>query len=192
MISFAIFLVICAVIFWVITLFATIDGIWWWYIPTSFFLVTLYCQLIYAHYKSLADGILKKYPDLLDDDEKTFFKINAGIYLPPFQFIMKFITVEHASSISYVNLGSIIYSIVCCFFQQWWVAIFSISLFPYTLLVNIGNAFYSTPQDNVLNSIRRYYRLKKQNLKNATETDLALLEDKYNSIQSKLETIFNR
>jgi len=192
MFSFAFSLVICAVIFWVVNLFATIDGIWWWYIPTSFVLVTLFCQIMYSYYKSIADGILNKYPDLLDDDEKAFFKINAGIYLPPFKFIMKFFKAEHGSSIGYVNIGSIIYAIVCLFFQQWWVAIFSISFFPYNLLVNIANAFYGTPEDNFLNSVRRYYRLKKQSHKNISETELAFLEDQYFSIQSKLETIFNR
>lgn len=185
-------LLFTGIVFTVLFFTTDTENLWWWYLPVVAAMIRAYCQMIYSRNQNLANAILIKNPDFFaDEEDKTFFRVNASIFLPPLELATFFARSEFASALTYASIGSSIFAIIAVFSREWGPAILGVLVFLSIPLSGIGDAFYGVHEENIINSVRRYLRKIGKNPKMMDDVELKHLAKKYEQIEEQLSK-FNK
>ncbi|TXT25958.1 MAG: hypothetical protein FD131_4417 [Rhodocyclaceae bacterium] len=185
-----------ALLFGVLSIFLHTGKLWWFLIPSAFTCIRVYCQLLHSSNCSVADRVISKYPGLFNDNEQIMLRANASRFVPQLRYFTAFVRAECTAAITYVSIGSAIYSVFCVIFRQWIPAIVSFSLFLSVPLLGIGDAFENLDDSEIPTAIRRYLFRRKIDPKKIGDDRLAELANEagflYGEVGRKLKALMQK
>lgn len=138
MISLITSTLINALLFGVLSALLNTGKLWWFLVPSVLTCIRVYCQLLHSSNCSVADRIISKHPELFNENEKIMLRANASRFIPQLRYITTFVRAECTAAITYVSIGSVVYSVFCVVTHQWIPAVVSLALFLSVPLLSIG------------------------------------------------------
>ena len=180
--------IIVGIIFFLLSLINVV--IWSYFIPCSLILALLWLRIYNFRYKSLAHYLLKKYPDLIEDEiDKEIFLASPSVFLPPLGFITIFARLDFSSTIAYSFIISVIYCGISLVRADWIVVFLCAILIHDSIRGNIRDAFEAADHEqNILRVVHRYLKLKKKSMKEISDVELNELAERYEGISNRLKT----
>lgn len=180
--------IIVGISFFLLSLFHI--KIWLYLVPVSLIFALLWLRIYNSRYKSLAQNLLKKYPDLIEDEtSREMFLASPSLFLSSFEFITTFVKMDFTSTTAYSFIISVIY-IIISLIRSDWVSVFLCAIIIYdSLYGNIRDAFESPDRDhNIFRVTHRYLKSKNKSIKKASTIELNELAERYEDIINRLNT----
>jgi len=164
--------------------------IWAYYIPFSLIFALFWLRIYNNRYKSLAHNLLKKYPDLFEDEiDKEIFLASPSVFLPFLELLTTFARLDFSSTCGLSLVISASYGVVSLVRGEL-IVVFLCAIIIYdTVFGSMRNAFdTANHEQNTIQVVHRYLKSKNKSIKEISDIELDELIERYEDIINRLKT----
>ena len=146
--------------------------IWNYYPAFCSFLIILYQILLENQFNQIMRGVIKKYNNSIDDEIKTFLRINATTIVPIYKFKSNFAAKTVTSSLKYFYLGLFISISLLIKSHNFVIAVLFIIIFISIFFSDWKLRFYKGNEFDKIVATKRYIKKIGKNINEMTNSEI--------------------